>query len=333
MGDPPDCFGTRLDLALRALNISRVQLATLVGVHKSLVSRWLSSEVHPTTHNIARISNALAKAKPGFNAIQWERPLDEFRAFLGLDDASRLQSGAPSNAAPEGIRLRSQAMSAQEIAAGSQKYTGLYALFRRRFMNDGRFVLELVRIYGGAGGLFWESQDGGNPLLGTAMLIRNRLHLIGEGISAKDGITLHVLNGTGDRHAMVMDGMLVGIAGDRFSTPTAAKVVMLRIAHPLAEPEADAQRFRDLIPRMAALNNGGDNAELVPESYRHVIDNRTYANPTDTVFRVCGENSVSRSDFENGHYEFVVPEVRELILGLSQGARANSSDYRGSALG
>ncbi|HEX2593637.1 MAG TPA: helix-turn-helix transcriptional regulator, partial [Rhizomicrobium sp.] len=61
----PDSFGTRLDLALKSLNISRIQLASLVGVDKSLVSRWLSSQVVPTAHNLARISDVLSKHKPG----------------------------------------------------------------------------------------------------------------------------------------------------------------------------------------------------------------------------------------------------------------------------
>ena len=32
-----------------------------MGVHKSLVSRWLSGEVKPTSYNLARISEMLAK--------------------------------------------------------------------------------------------------------------------------------------------------------------------------------------------------------------------------------------------------------------------------------
>src|SRR4051794_8642147 len=62
-----DDFSARLSLALQACNLSRAQLSSLLGVHKSMVSRWLSGEMKPTGYNLARISTALAKAKPGFN--------------------------------------------------------------------------------------------------------------------------------------------------------------------------------------------------------------------------------------------------------------------------
>jgi len=70
-------------LALRVLNFSRGQLAAAVGVDKSLVSRWASGQVVPTDYNLARISEALAKVRPGFNMTLWERPRAEFDAFFG----------------------------------------------------------------------------------------------------------------------------------------------------------------------------------------------------------------------------------------------------------
>ena len=89
----PDDFAERLQLALNACNLSRSQLSASLGVHKSLVSRWLSGEVKPTSYNLARISEMLAKLKAGFNMTLWTAPLTEFEAALGL------QSIAPSTAA------------------------------------------------------------------------------------------------------------------------------------------------------------------------------------------------------------------------------------------
>lgn len=82
-------FTQRLDLALKALNVSRAQLASQVGVDKSMVSRWLSGGMRPTGHNLARISEVLAKVKPGFNILMWERPREEFDAFLGIASAEQ----------------------------------------------------------------------------------------------------------------------------------------------------------------------------------------------------------------------------------------------------
>jgi TolB-like protein len=70
-------------LAMKALNLSRGQLAAAVGVDKSLVSRWASGQVVPTGYNVARVSEVLAQVKPGFNMTFWDRPRSEFDSFFG----------------------------------------------------------------------------------------------------------------------------------------------------------------------------------------------------------------------------------------------------------
>jgi TolB-like protein/Tfp pilus assembly protein PilF/transcriptional regulator with XRE-family HTH domain len=98
-----DSFAARLVLAMKALNLSRGQLAAAVGVDKSLVSRWASGQVVPTDYNLARISDALAKAKPGFNMMLWDRSKAEFDAFFGATHAIEAPTNepiaGPSNAA------------------------------------------------------------------------------------------------------------------------------------------------------------------------------------------------------------------------------------------
>ncbi len=77
-------FGERLSLALNACNLSRSQLSSALGVHKSMVSRWLSGEMKPTGYNLARISTEFAKLKPGFNMTLWATPRAEFEKILGV---------------------------------------------------------------------------------------------------------------------------------------------------------------------------------------------------------------------------------------------------------
>jgi transcriptional regulator with XRE-family HTH domain len=311
-----DSFGMRLGLALKALNVSRVQLAALVGVDKSLVSRWLSSQVTPTAHNLTRISEALAKAKPGFNAYQWERPLAEFEGFVGLEPAAASTRMPPP--AREGIALRSLVSSAREVALAGEIYAGLYVLFRQRLMNSGVLNVEVMRIYLRDGGLFWENCDGGNTVRGTALLIRNKLHLIGEGDTGRDGITLHVLNGTGDRHAMVMDGLLLSVGGDRFFTPSGTKVVLLRLAHAIPDDAADHARYLATAARLVAINASGDGNRLLPDAFACAVDNRhgfARQEAPDWLLRVPSEVSLSRSDFEAGNYDFPSPALCDLLLG------------------
>ena len=118
-----DDFAERLQLALNGCNLSRSQLSATLGVHKSLVSRWLSGEVKPTSYNLARISEMLARLKPGFNMTLWTAPLAEFEAALGLQSvasASPVQSPQQkpdaSRAAPGGRFSWRQAAAGSAIA-------------------------------------------------------------------------------------------------------------------------------------------------------------------------------------------------------------------------
>jgi len=90
-----DGFAQRLSLALKAANLSRAQLSVAVGIDKSVVSRWLSGQVQPTNHNLARISAAIAQVHPGFNMTLWTAPRAQFEAAIGLCPPS---DAAPSDA-------------------------------------------------------------------------------------------------------------------------------------------------------------------------------------------------------------------------------------------
>ena len=93
-----DDFAKRLSLALRAANLSGAQLSASVGVDKSVVSRWLSGQVQPTSYNLARISAAIAAANPGFNMVYWTAPRGEFEAAIGLSPSTGPAKQAPATA-------------------------------------------------------------------------------------------------------------------------------------------------------------------------------------------------------------------------------------------
>lgn len=128
-----EAFAARLDLALRALNVSRVRLAASVGVDKSLVSRWVSGKTRPTSHNITRISEALGAVRDGFSAYWWDLPFAEFRQLLGISaPPTELVSGAsrPHNAnGPADRGLPELAVAALETSRNGGAYFGLWQLW------------------------------------------------------------------------------------------------------------------------------------------------------------------------------------------------------------
>ncbi len=317
-------FSDKLALVLKALLLSRGRLAAELGVDKSLVGRWVSGTYVPSAHNLSSLTLLIAQKRPGFTLLDWDRDLDSLAALFGVDPTIMQRAEQPAVQQPleqardVGLRLLSQKMSAREIAAAGHVYTGLYVLMHQRFMNSGVVNFELVHIYPRGNELLWDIVDGGNHTQGYALLLRNKLHLIGEGEKGKDGVTLHILNGTGDLHAMVMDGVLASVAGDRFFTPTASKVVLLRIAHPLDDPDADRARFERVGATIAEINNGGNGVRFLPPDLAHAIDNRAglmREHSADWVLRIPAEASVARSDWEGGNYTFPAPELTKLLLG------------------
>ncbi len=303
--DSSDSFSVRLDLALKALNVSRVKLAATVGVHKSLVSRWLSGEVIPSSHNLSRISEALAKSLPGFNTVAWERTRPEFEALLGVSSARPSESTALS-----GLLALSQQVSAQETRFNGHVYPGHYVQFRQRFANTGQVYADIVSIWLEGGRLRALMGDGGYRLSAEGLVMRGKLFLVGEGTEGNHGMNLLILNGTGEKRAMVLDGLLCANAGDRFFTPTAAKVVLLRIADSAGDERSDTALFNEIAGRLAPLTNKGRADTLLPERFRAAIDNRTEG---DAVLRVPEAASVAYSDIAAGRYDWPAPELATLL--------------------
>jgi transcriptional regulator with XRE-family HTH domain len=315
----PDRFAERLTLALKALNFSRGQLAAAVGVDKSLISRWLSGQVVPSNHNLARISDVLARTKPGFNTMAWERPLDEFRSFLGVDGVRETERSEPeSQSSGRALEFLSSTLSAHETAFSGHIYAGHYALFRPRFQNNGVLHLEAVSIWIENGQLRALLGDGRNRLNQYGMILRGKLWLIGEGVHGRDGLSIHILNGTGESRAMVMDGIHTSVAGDRFFTPSSTKVLMLRVGDPAAGPDTERARFERMHDRLKAITDEGSAHTLLPETYAHVVDNAEGfdgADRLDSVLRIGQEESVSQSDLEMGRYEWSAPHLASFLLG------------------
>lgn len=148
-----DSFAARLLLAMKTLNFSRGQLSAAVGVDKSLVSRWLSGQVMPTSHNRARISEALSKIKPGFNMTLWDRPRAEFDHFLGIADFAPAQVNGSAE-----IRDVSAAQGGDESGPGN----AVSAFFSRTFWHASwtprRYATAAAIGLLVAGGAYWWSR-------------------------------------------------------------------------------------------------------------------------------------------------------------------------------
>ena len=77
-------FSRKLDLVLKAFNLSRGRLAHGLGIDKSVISRWVSGQTVPTDHNLSLLTELVGRHAPGFGRFDWELDVAGFAARLGI---------------------------------------------------------------------------------------------------------------------------------------------------------------------------------------------------------------------------------------------------------
>jgi TolB-like protein len=90
----PD-FAEKLGLLLKTHNLSRARLAQVVGIDKSVVSRWASGVQVPTDHNLSLLTQVIATHRPGFGRFDWDLDVDTFKSRLSPNEPPGL--ALPSN--------------------------------------------------------------------------------------------------------------------------------------------------------------------------------------------------------------------------------------------
>src|SRR5215467_917480 len=92
-------FAQKLGLLLKASNLSRGRLAQIVGVDKSVVSRWASGVQVPSDHNLSLLTEAVARHRPGFERRDWDLDAKSFARkidALGAGEPNLAPSDKPS---------------------------------------------------------------------------------------------------------------------------------------------------------------------------------------------------------------------------------------------
>lgn len=308
-------FGDKLTLALKALNLSRGKLAALAGVDKSLVGRWASGQVMPSGHNLARISEIIGGHKPGFSILAWESSAAAFAGLLGVAARESPLSTVPSAG---GYHLKSRPVSLEETAFSGAAYPGIYAVFRQAFANTGAIIMEAHMMYMEAQELKFCSHDGFFTHSGHVLLIKGQVYHFGESDTRQDGMMFCVYHGVNGARAMVLDGIQLSVAADKYFTPAAMKMVMLRIADLTGDPAVDRARFEAIWPRITEINTMRNGRSYLPQRYVAAIDNTTAVpradGSIDHGLRIPMDRSFSISDTELSGLGFPDPELAKLLV-------------------
>ena len=231
-------FAERLALVLKALAVSRSQLAAALAVDKSLVSRWLSGSTTPGNHNLSRLTSFVAGQVAGFTMFDWESEPAALAVRLGIAPASAGPSsgtgGAVSGQLPDFAHLPAFSSSAHESAARGPRYCGLWRTWMPTVGRPDDFHCEHTAIW----------QDG-QWLSGFALGFSYKWPL--AGFIANGQLTLLLSDefdfvtrtfSRADQPIIdQVDGLMLAAASLPHQAPTACRVIMERVTAATATRE------------------------------------------------------------------------------------------------
>ena len=269
----------RFELALKALSISRGRLASELRVDKSVVSRWLSGTNAPSNHNLEKITHAVAQRRPGFSMLDWDRPMTDFIASLGLDSGAKTAAHRPEFRLTEIIPP-----DVMEEAVATTKFRG--AAYEG-FWQSTRLAIDPVGFYMHDQIMIWRSEQG---LLRSRMgvydmrfegwLLPMQSQLFGIACDPSTGVFLFsILNAVFRNRATTLDGLTLTLQRTQGGTPVAAASIMERQEDLSGDWERDEARFRVLTQR---------NPVASPDSVPKIIRDHLFKDVGPTPFAAGG---------------------------------------------
>ncbi len=262
-------FAQKFSFALKALSISRVRMAADLGVDKSLVGRWAAGSVHPSEHNLSRITQHIATRISDFTMLDWNRGSAEFAHLFGIEvepesDLNGVLAG--SQPFPPAFLTQCRAETARRGTAyeGFWRTTRPSILMTKKTFHDYGMIrlasngLLEVRM-GGSGLKFdgWMLPAEGNVFVVLYDSIGfTPLFLIFRGITLPKAVTL--------------DGLLMLVALDAARTPAAIPLLLERIGDLSGDAAVDDAACTELIARDHIAADGEANEETLAHLFQDI---------------------------------------------------------------
>lgn len=284
-------FSVKLAFVLKALSISRTQLAAEMGVDKSVVGRWATGAVRPSDHNLAKLTGAVAARVPGFTILDWERDLERLGHRVGMDadglfEATRWRSG-------EGLPIPLMGQILEATERRGDAYEGFFRSTRPYSQLPGRFLHDQMMIRrDGRGLLKFDMACGGVFVEGWVLPLQNQLFIIGAELTG-DTLAFGIFNGVKNLRAGVLDGLILNSALDAGGTPTATAALFERTDDLTGDNAADEARFAELASLDPLAPEGSVPATVVDHLSRDVGPAQA-ALGGDWVLRLPLSRSLSR---------------------------------------
>jgi transcriptional regulator with XRE-family HTH domain len=237
-------FPARLDLALKALSISRADLAAMLCVDKSAVSRWLAGVNGPTQHNLAKLTSLLAARRPGFSMLDWELEAGRLAEKLGLSATGREAQTERAGGPLDGWlppRLLDEAVATTR--ARGDAYEGFWRTTRPAIDPPGQFVHDRVLIRRNGNGLL-SFRLGVIDMRFEGWACPSQTQLVASAVDGETGVFIFViLNAVLRDRADVLDGLTLTCQRGAGGSAVAGAVLLERTGFLGPDPDADDERW------------------------------------------------------------------------------------------
>ena len=259
-------FAAKLDLALKALSMSRGRLAADLGVDKSLVGRWASGSVTPSEHSLSLLTQLIASKRPGFTMLDWDRDLEGLAAVFGVDfhPAPDQQPAPPP---PSGLPLPFLDQARATTARRGGAYEGFWRSTRHSVIMPNRFFHDCGMFRCEADGLL-HVKMGGSGLFFTGWLLPAEGQLFGITFDTVGQTPIFLtLNGTPLPKAAALDGLVMAASLNTARTPAAYPIILERIGDLTGDRAADDAFCDELIARDSLAPEGS----IAPDIEHHLL--------------------------------------------------------------
>ncbi len=285
-----ETFSAKLDLVLKALSISRGRLAADLGVDKSVVGRWVTGAVKPSSHNLSSLTALVAGRVPGFKTLDWDRSFADLADMMGADP-----SAVPGLEArePAGLPLAIAEHILATTALRGSAYEGFFRSTRPYVLNPGRFVHDhaMVRL-DPTGYLSLRMGTAGTVVEGWVLTLHNQLFTIAADVTS-GAMLFGIFYGVATPRADVIDGLMLGPALDVARTPTACAIIFERVGDLTGDAEADDATFAELAGRDPVAPEGSISEAMRTHLLRDIGPERN-ALGGDMLLRLPLDRSLSR---------------------------------------
>lgn len=261
-------FSTKLELALKALSMSRGRLAADLGVDKSLVGRWASGAVSPSEHNLANLTRLIAGKRAGFTMLDWDRDVPGLAQVFGVDAAMARSGHTPQVQPQDGLPLPILEQARLTTAKRGATYEGFWRTTRPSVLMPGQFFHDYGMIRKADDGLLRIKVGGAGGLMFEGWLFPAEGQLFGILFDSL-GLTpiFLAMNGVPLPRAATIDGLVMAAALNAARTPSAYPIIFDRIGDLCGDAARDDAECEALLARDPRANE-----ETAPQAVRdHLI--------------------------------------------------------------